>query len=212
MAGAGTRTSRRAILGAAAGGAAAVAAQALASTAALAGENSQVLVGGEYTNATSQTLIKASNTGSTFDVFKGESAGSGAGVAGKSQSGIGVKGEAVSSNSIGVSGTGFVGVEGSGNIGARFTGNGIGGAIQLNGRAFFNQSSGIATVQAGQDRVSVTPGFALFAGTGAFAQLQQFRSGTYVGAVTKNLTTGKLTIRLNRSVSSNTKVFWITFN
>ena len=82
--------SRRALLAASLGGLAALAAQALGRPALVRAENEYVRVGGEYSTATSVTKIE--NTANNSTVLWGASGGSGAGVYGTSDSGVGVVG------------------------------------------------------------------------------------------------------------------------
>jgi len=116
------KRSRRAIIAGALGGVGAWALAGIGRASPVHAEGQAVVVGGEYTDATSVTYIK--NSSNTDDAIKGESGSSGTGVYGKSSSGRGVYGE--SASSFGVSGASVDGI-------GVFAGSQNGTALQASG-------------------------------------------------------------------------------
>jgi hypothetical protein len=103
--------SRRALLAGALGGLGAVVASAVGRASPVRAEGEAMVVGGDYNDATSATILSNSTTGAT--VFLGQSTAGGIGVYGYSNSNVGTKGESpsgtaifgTSASGIGVSGT-----------------------------------------------------------------------------------------------------------
>jgi hypothetical protein len=95
-----TGTSRRALLAGAVGGLGVLAARAIGSPSPARAEGEAIVVGGEYTDATSKTYLKNQANGDI--VFAAESTSNGVGMYGLSHDGIGVYG--ASSTYIGVFG------------------------------------------------------------------------------------------------------------
>jgi len=99
--------SRRALLAGAIGGIGAVAAGAIAKVSPVRAEGETMVVGGEYTTATSQTAL--TNMANASTVLRAENTGAGTGIYGGSSSGYGVWGSSDSLAAVygtGVSGTG----------------------------------------------------------------------------------------------------------
>jgi hypothetical protein len=83
-------------------------------------------------------------------------------------------------------------------------------AVSAKGVAKFSRS-GKLTVKAGTSSVSKT-GIRIDAGTLVLATLQQDRPGVYVRSAVPNAAGDSLTIRLNKSVASDTRVGWFLVN
>ena len=99
-----SRSSRRALIAGALGGLGAWAAGVIGRAAPVRAEGENIVVGGEYLTAQSQTLIRNQTNGSA--VFSAQSWSSGLAIYGKSDSGTGVYGESFSGNGlVGVSNT-----------------------------------------------------------------------------------------------------------
>jgi hypothetical protein len=152
-----TPTTRRNVLAAAAGALVAFAAQAIGRPLAVRAEGEAVVVGGEYTTATSVTKIEnqtntatalwGSNTGLGRGVHG--SSGSGTGVYGSADSGYGIWGDSPSGIGVtgfSVSGAGVTGnsTSGGGASGSSYTGTGISGTSTSGDGVYGNSSSGIA--------------------------------------------------------------------
>jgi hypothetical protein len=113
-----TARSRRALLAGALGGIGAVIAGAVGRASPVRAEGEAMVVGGDYNDATSATIL--GNSTNTATVFLAQSTANGIGVYGFSNSNIGTKGE--SGSSLGVSG---VSTSSTGVAGSSTTGNGI---------------------------------------------------------------------------------------
>jgi hypothetical protein len=103
-------------------------------------------------------------------------------------------------------------IEGDASTAAKYAGHfrhtGDGTALRVEGRTEFTRS-GVATIPAGANRVTVTPEGPVTSGTFVLATLQQSRSGIHVAAGIPNATAGTVTIKLNQRVNSATKVAWL---
>jgi hypothetical protein len=219
--------SRRAVLAASLGGVGAWIASAIGGAAGVrAADGDTVKVGGTFDGA-STTTMRVSTPG--FSALWGHATattGGGVGVRGDSpsQSGIGVWGNSSSTgvkgtgplgvwgvgsggNSAGVYGTGVEGVVGNGTIiGVRATSASI--ALQVEGRARFTDSSGVATVPAGRTKVTVIPGVDV--SPTAFVLLTpRVDLGGRDLWFTVDSAAGKITIRLSSARSSATPIAWL---
>jgi hypothetical protein len=223
--------SRRALLTAAAGAAAATVVSAIDRPALVhAGTDGDVVLGAKNTTTTTTEIENGTDI---VDVFVARSTAGGSAVVGDSELGTGVLGTGVhgvegsSQEGMGVlgvsaTGTGVLGhitLSGSGVRGHSFSAGGVGvlasaeagTALQVAGRARFSRS-GRATVAAGRSSVDVdlrTNGG--LAGTPlCFANLTSYRIGTYVIAARPNYpSTGKLRIYLNKAATSSAYVAWL---
>jgi hypothetical protein len=223
---------RRAVLAAGLGAAAATAASALRGPALVsAGNGDVVTVGGNLTGTQFTRIVCTGNPAfvGQSDAFSGfaGSSGSGAGVSGDSTSGIGVAGfgatfgvDGRSANTNGVGVRGFASATSGSTVGvvgrvdspdgisvlARNTAGGS--ALVVEGKARFRRS-GKATIKAGNASKKVT--LAGVAGSSmVLAVLAQNRAGRYVRAVVP--ASGSFTIYLNNTVSSDTKVSWFVLD
>jgi hypothetical protein len=183
--------SRRALLAGVLGGLGAWAATAVGrSSPVRAGVDGDVVLGAGN-SATARTSI--TNFQNDTTVFWAESAtdlggGGGIGVEGSSDSGHGVNGR--SATGVGLYGT---------------TTSGL--ALQTVGRAKFS-TSGVATINAGNISVTVTPGVNVT--SGSFVLLTpKANIGTRALWFTTDATHNKFTIRMSSSRSSGTRVAWL---
>ncbi|MEX0754607.1 MAG: hypothetical protein WD556_05740 [Actinomycetota bacterium] len=128
------------------------------------------------------------------------------GVRGESITGDGIRGVSASGNGV----QGFTSCCGSSGVGVAAT-SAFGTALEVNGRATFD-TSGIATVQAGQTTVAVTTQD-ISAPTFVLATIQQPRQGVWVRGVALNKPcAGCFRIVLNQAPSNNTRVGWLLVN
>jgi hypothetical protein len=201
-----TSPSRRALLAGALGGLGAFVASAIGRANPTRAEGQAIVVGGEYTDAITATSIY--NQANDDTVFLASSTGAGVGLYGLSSSGYGVAahsaaGHGVSSTS--GSGTAVYGHSGGGVglYGATTTGL----ALQAVGRAKFS-TSGIATIHASNQLVTITPGVNVT--SSSFVLLTP---KTNIGSrslwFTANTSTNRFTIHMSASRSSGTKVAWL---
>jgi hypothetical protein len=233
-----TPHTRRALLGAALGGAAALVAQYLGRplVRAAGDDGTPVAVGGEYYDARSKIYIN-NGTNSEY-VFAAQSTAGGiaisgvsnsnAGVYGYSESDYGVHGE--SAADIGVygeteSGTGVVGTSRGASVGV--FGSALGGptaigvralsndgtALKVDGKATFSRS-GIATVAVGAKTTTVTPGFDVTSDSQVLCTLDTNQSGLYLKNVLKSANANNFKINLSALVGSGkyAKVAWLILN
>ena len=216
------KVGRRALLGAAIGGAAAAAAAALAAPAATLGTNGDTMHVGEDHTATATTSISA--TGSHAFLAQTDA---GDGLRGWSDGAAssGVFGYATNASGFGVYGkNGGRGVAALGTYGAALWASTNGWAAPLAlkiegnssfiGKASFSRS-GRATVAAGKAYVDVDlrPKGGLAGTPLVFANLMSYRSGVHVAAVRPNYpSAGKVRIQLSKVVTASTLVAWLVLN
>jgi hypothetical protein len=212
-----TPRSRRAILAAAGGGLAALAAEAFAGASPAQAANGDVVHVGQTLAGTTATHITNSSLAGPAIWGTGTGAGvagnspSGHGVAGESTSGTGVLGLSSSQNGVrGVSGTGH-GVHGE----ATTTGVGVaaaapltGVALHASGKVVFTRS-GKATMAAGTSTKTVALA-GVTTGSLIFAILGSNATGRWVRAVVP--AAGSFTIYLNTTVIALTPVSWFVLN
>ena len=102
-------------------------------------------------------------------------------------------------------------IEGEASSAARYAGlfrhGGDGTALRVEGRTEFTRS-GVATIPAGANRVTVTPEGPVTNRSFVLATLQEARVGVHVAAGIPNATAGTVVIRLNQPVNAPTKVAW----
>jgi hypothetical protein len=179
---------RRALLGAAIGAAAAVAVDALGRPpAVLAGVDGDVVLGTEN-RSTNQTSILNDSAASGATAFKGWTYGTGVGVDGTSLLGTGIRGETADVN--GIAGS-FVAPTG-------------GTALQVDGKARFGRS-GVATLAKGRSYVAVTVAGGLTNSSIVLAVIQVDRPGVAVSGVRRNYpSAGKARIYLTKVASTTT--------
>jgi len=220
--------SRRHLLRAAVGGAAAIGAAAIAAPgAALAADGAPVLLGQDNTSAGMTTLTRIPPLGPNDATFMATSVVS-AGVVGHSTSGPGMVGRSVSSAGVqgysetdaGVNGFGPLGVWASGDqvgvTGNSTDGTGIlawsssGTALQVDGKAKFARA-GKVSVPAGKSYADISVSGGLTSKSVVLATLQTHRAGVAVAAVRVNYpSAGKARIYLTKvgSTSSGSLVGW----
>jgi hypothetical protein len=103
-------------------------------------------------------------------------------------------------------------IEGDASSAARYAGllrhTGDGTALRVEGRTEFTRS-GVATIPAGANRVTVTPEGPVTNRSFVLATLQEARGGVHVAAGIPNAAAGTVTIRLNQPVNSATRVAWL---
>ena len=78
-------------------------------------------------------------------------------------------------------------------------------------RVRFDNSVGIATIAAGTNGVTVTPGIDLTATSAVVATLQGPAGGALVERVSVNATTDQITIYLTKNSTNTVKVAWHVF-
>ena len=223
---------RRSLIGAGVGALAALVAGALGRPQAVLAEGEPMVVGGAYTDAHTETRLK--NTVNDNTVFHARSTNGGYGVLGETAFGsAAVHGRQTGPGrlivgSLGAPGIGVVG-QSNGQRGmfavGQDTADGIWAAtehgtavyaqgpaadafaLKVEGRAAFTRS-GVASVGSGKSQVIVNLD-PVTADTFALATLQQYRSGVHVAATEISVANKTLTIRLNTTVGSATKVAWI---
>jgi hypothetical protein len=155
-----------------------------------------VVVGGEYTDATTVTRIGNFTNGNP--VLWGES-GSGTGVIGSSASNRGVVG--ASDTDVGVYGTSTF------HVGVLAENVESGLALQTAGRTKFS-TSGVATISAGTTSKTITPGVDVT--SGSFVLLTpKANLGARALWFTTNATANTFTIRMSSSRASSAKVAWL---
>ena len=137
------------------------------------------------------------------------------GVAGRSTSGLGVKGKATSGSGVyGTTDSGFgvIGFGGTGVGGFFQSGSAmVGVALQTVGRVKFDKSVGRATIAAGANRVTVTPGLDLNATSAVVATLQGSAGGAVVERVSVDTTANTFTIWLTKNATLAAPVAWHVF-
>jgi hypothetical protein len=229
-----TPQSRRTLLAGLTGGLIALVAQALGRPGPVEADGETVKVGGEYLDSRSRTFIK--NSSNDADVLVLTTVGSGRAVYGKSTNGPGVEGQTVSLGGPGVYGwttkgsakgvvgenkangnRGILGSSAGGAYGFSDKGIGVfaiagldGTALHVSGRASLS-NSGTATIPAGADRTLVRLHRRNTANAFGLASLQQYRAGVVVAAAIPRIGEATLVIRLNKAVSSPTKVAFAVF-
>jgi hypothetical protein len=183
--------SRRAVLAGVLGGLGALVATAVGRTSPVrAGVDGDVVLGISQTATTRTAILNFQNN---TTVFYAESAtdlgsGGGVGVEGRSGSGHGVNG--ASSSGVGLYGTATTGL-----------------ALQTAGRAKFS-TSGVATINAGNISVTITPGVNVT--SRSFVLLTpKANIGTRALWFTTDATHNRATIHMSSSRSSATKVAWL---
>jgi hypothetical protein len=203
---------RRAVLGAAIGGAAAVAAAALTTPSAVLGANGDPLNLGEDNYATSTTALLATGVhafyaqADTGDALKGWTDGAGS---------SGVLGFATDPGGFGVYGqNGDRGVAALGTYDAALWASNVGYAapfaLKVAGKAKFSRS-GKATVLKGKTYVDITVAGGLTSHSVIHATLQTYRTGVAIAAVRINYpSSGKARIYLTKvaSTTASTYVGW----
>ena len=223
--------SRRALLAAAAGAAAATLVSAIERPASVrAGTDGDVVLG-DFNETTKTTEISNSSGG---DGFRGTSGGNGAadGVVGLSSTGVGVFGGSrngatgtthrnqigvrgwashEAGTSIGVLGDSYAGIGVKGESGS---GTGVlatsttGTALDVVGKAKFSRSGKVKMAKGATSYTKTVAG--VTTSSLIFAVLQSYRSGTYVAAVVPH--TGYFNVRLNKALSADTYVSWFVVN
>ena len=98
--------------------------------------------------------------------------------------------------------------DGNSVVGVRTTGS---PALDVQGKALFSRS-GVVSMPAGGSTITLTPAGGITSASIVFAVLTQNRSGVWVRAVTKNATSGTLTIHLNKAVGPATNIGWFIVN
>jgi hypothetical protein len=130
----------------------------------------------------------------------------GTGVAGIASNGTGVTGNTDAGT--GVRGTAKVGTAGYFAVSSPAEGT----ALRAKGRVRFDNCSGIATISAGANSKTVTPGIDLAGSSAVVATLQGSAGGTTtVHRVIVNGTTNSFTIYLTANSTTNVKVAWHVF-
>ena len=220
-----TPRSRRAILAAAAGGAVGALATRLGSPDIAAAASTPVMT--ETTIPTGATTKIEGGAPGNFEVFRVSSAGTGPAFQAESASGAGVVG---ASNAAGVGVLGFAS-SGFGVAALSMTGMGLYAATELGlppvqpgvsiyaramdktktglkaeGRVILPDRSGRVWVAAGASSVTVSR-VGVTSANIAVATLAAVRAGVWVASVV--CTAGRITIRLNRSVTLKTPINWI---
>jgi hypothetical protein len=210
--------SRRAVLAAAAGAVGGVVLQAIGRPSPVRAEGETMTVGGEFNTATSVTKITSTADIVVFEARNGSSGLSGVGLRAHSNNGTAIQASSSNLTPAVRQDTTIYGFHNGTQLGhspvvARFEvheqsasfATAIG--LQVIGKTQFSKS-GVATVLAGQKNVVVSVSQTTDASF-AVATLQQFRSGVYVAAVTKDTTASTIKIILNKTVASDTKVGWV---
>jgi hypothetical protein len=220
--------SRRALLGAAIGAAAATVVSAIERPARVrAGSDGDVVLA-EVNHATAETAILKSGSDVGAALWCAND-GAGAGVTGDSVSGVGVSGYSIHNTGVfgssdegsavysyGPKGVGVTGatVTGTGIVGSADTGVGghfkaaVGTALRVDGKARFSRSKRV-TIRAGRSSRKVTLAGVTTASL-VFAVLHSNRSGYYVRAVVP--ASGYFTIYLNKALTSATYVAYFVVN
>ena len=213
-----TSKSRRSVLVAAAGAVGAVALQAVGRPTPALAEGETVVVGGEYTTATSVTKITSTADIVVMEARNGSSGSAGVGLRAHSNNGTAIQASSSNLTPAVRADTTIYGFHNGSQLGhspvvARFEATQQSSsfasavALQVIGKAEFSRS-GVAVVPAGLSKIVVNVA-QLTADSFALATLQQQRSGVYLKAVTKELAASTITIRLNKAPTSSTKVAWL---
>jgi hypothetical protein len=180
-------------------------------------EGETVVVGGEYTTATSVTKITSTADIVVLEARQGGSGATGVGLRVHSNNGTALQ---VSSSNLTPAvraDTTIYGFHNGAQLGhtpvvARFEATQQSSsfataiALQVIGSSQFSRS-GVATVPGGQNKVVVAV-TQITANSFALATLQQGRNGVYVASVTHEVPASTITIRLNKAPTQNTQVGW----
>jgi hypothetical protein len=216
-----TSKSRRSVLAAAAGAVGAVALQAFGRPTPALAEGETVVVGGEYTTATSVTKITSTADIVVMEARNGSAGSAGVGLRAHSNNGTAIQASSSNLTPAVRPDTTIYGFHNGTQLGhspvvARFEAHqqsssfATAVALQVIGKAEFSRS-GVAVVPAGQDRIVVNVA-QLTADSFALATLQQQRSGIHVTAVTQQLAASTITIRLSKALASSAKVGWMVLD
>jgi hypothetical protein len=209
--------SRRSLLAAAAGAVGAMVLQAVGRPTPVRAEGETVTVGGEFNTATSVTRITSTADIVVFEARNGSSGSSGVGLRAHSNNGTAIQASSSNLTPAVRPDTTIYGFHNGSQLGhspvvARFEVHeqspsfATAVALQVIGKTQFSKS-GVATILAGHNNVVVSVS-QIASGSFAFATLQQFRTGVFVAAVTRQVAASTITIILNKTVASNIKVGW----
>lgn len=140
----------------------------------------------------------------SIGVYGVNTAGTGTGIKGQSQSGIGVWGRATGGRGVvgQSSGAGGVAVQALATFGAT--------ALQVSGVAKFSRS-GAVTVAAGSARVTVS-NVALTSASIVLCTIQQHAPGVAISSAVPDAASASFTIQLTKAVTTSTKVGWFVVN
>jgi hypothetical protein len=213
------KQARRQLLTAAAGGLGAFFLSAIGRAAPVRAEGETVVVGGEFTTATSVTKITSNSNIKVFEARNGSTGSTGVGLAAHSSNGTALLVSSSNLTPLVRADTTIYGFHNGSALGhtpvvARFEvteqspsfTTAI--ALQVIGKTQFSKS-GIATVPTGQSQV-VVPVTQITSKSFAIATLQSARPGLYVAAVTRQVSGSTITIILNQAIVNNpAKVGWI---
>jgi len=193
--------SRRSILAAVAGAAAALIGHSLSMPRSVLADGEAIEVGGDYPNSHTVTRIRNTSLKSSAAVFGAESSGSGPALYGQAASGVGVLGGSDQYTGIGVLGNNPYGIAIKGSSGT------AGYALVADGRVSI-ETSGIAIIPAGSNGVSITPTRALRSGTVILLTPLANLGGRSLW-YTADIPANKFGIRISSTRSSQTKVAWL---
>jgi hypothetical protein len=210
--------SRRMMLTAAAGAVGGLVLQAIGRPAPVRAEGETVTVGGEFNTATSVTRITSTADIVVLEARNGSAGAVGVGLRAHSNNGTAIQASSSNLTPAVRADTTIYGFHNGTQLGhspvvARFevheqsSSFATAVALQVVGKTQFSKS-GVATVLAGQKNVVVSVSQTTDA-TFVVATLQQFRTGAYVAAVTKDVTASTIKIILNKAVASDTRVGWV---